>query len=51
MTWREKTVVKILLLVARMLCEDPAIEAEVKHLANHISVHAPEIEAGAGERG
>ena len=39
MTFREKTVIAILLLVARMLCEDPAHSQEIKHLANHISIH------------
>jgi hypothetical protein len=42
MTWREKLVARILLLVARLVCDDPAIRDEIKHLSNHIGVHAPE---------
>lgn len=41
MTWREKTVVAILLIVARMLTDDPAIRAEVKNLATNVAVNAP----------
>lgn len=40
MTWREKTVVAILLLVARMLCDDEVQAGEIKNLATHISVKA-----------
>ena len=41
MTWKEKTVVAILLLVARMLAEDTVIADEIKKLAINISVYAP----------
>lgn len=41
MTWREKVVAHILLLLARMLTEDPAIADELKKLSAHISVNAP----------
>lgn len=40
MTWRAKTVVAILLLVARML-DEGEWQHELRTLANHISVHAP----------
>lgn len=45
MTWREKTLVSILLLVARIVAAgigefDPALAADLKSLATHISVHA-----------
>lgn len=39
MTWREQLVARILLLVARMVCDDPALDAEIKTLATHIGVH------------
>lgn len=42
MTWKQKTVVAILLLVARMLADEPWA-SEVKNLANHISVHCKEV--------
>lgn len=45
MTWREKIVVHILLLIARMLADDPAIATEIKNLSTRISVRAPESEA------
>lgn len=41
MTWREKTIATILLLIARMLADDPAIAADLKTLATHISVYGP----------
>lgn len=41
MSWREKTIVAILLIVARMLVEDDVLSRELKALANHISVWAP----------
>lgn len=37
MTWKEKTIARILLLIARMLAEDSAIADELRHLSNHIS--------------
>lgn len=37
MTWREEMVARILLLVARMLCEDAAVAQEIKHLSNRVS--------------
>ena len=44
MTWREKVLVKVLLIVARIFADDPEIALEVKNLSTHISVHAPEQE-------
>lgn len=41
MTWRESVVVKLLLLVARMLCDDAAIAQTIRELSTHIAVHAP----------
>jgi hypothetical protein len=38
MTFREKIAVRLLLLVARMFTDDPAIEAEIKALSTHIFV-------------
>ena len=40
MTWREQLVARILLIIARMVATDPVLAAELKHLANHISVDA-----------
>ena len=51
MTWKEKTVVAILLLVARMLCEDSVYAQEIKTLATHIGVNAPKAGSEGGERG
>lgn len=45
MTWREKFVVHVLLLVARMLADDPVFATEIKNLSNNIAVHAPKLEA------
>jgi hypothetical protein len=42
-TWREKIVVHLLLLVARMLADDPAIAADIKALSNKVSVEAPKV--------
>lgn len=39
LTWREKTVVAILLLVARMLLLDGQVRDEIKTLATNVSVH------------
>lgn len=44
MTWREKLVARLLLLVARMVCDDPAIRQEIQTIATHINVKAPEPE-------
>lgn len=36
-SWRQRTVIAILLLVARWCAEDEASKAEIQHIANHIS--------------
>lgn len=41
MSWRQKTTIAILLLVARMLADDEWAR-EIKNLANHIAVHKEE---------
>lgn len=41
MTWREKTVARILLILAKMLTSDGPIRDEIKTLATHIAA-APE---------
>jgi hypothetical protein len=43
MTWKQKTVIRILLIVAEMLA-DAEWRKEVRTLATHISVNAPERE-------
>lgn len=44
MTFREHLVIRILLLVARIVADDE-LAVEIKHLANHISVHVPKEDA------
>jgi hypothetical protein len=36
MTWREKLVVRILLLVAKMMCEDASISREIERLSTTV---------------
>ncbi len=36
--WQSKAVIRILMLVAQMLCLDPEWKQEVKHLANHLAI-------------
>lgn len=43
MSWREKTVIRILLIIARMFVADGATGEELKHLASHINVWTPEV--------
>lgn len=40
MNWRELLIAKILLILARMVADDPAIASELKNLQSHIQVHA-----------
>jgi len=42
LTWREKTVIKILLLVAKIVADNTQLSDEIQTLANHIG-------AGFGE--
>lgn len=37
MTWREITIAKILLLIAKIISEDDELTLELKNLSNHIS--------------
>jgi hypothetical protein len=39
MTWREKTVIRILLIIAGLLAEDAALSREIQALANHVAVY------------
>lgn len=48
MTWRERTVVRILLIVARIVYKDPGLCEEIDKLANHISC-APADPGPSGE--
>lgn len=41
MNWREKTVIRILMVVAELLCT-PEWHERVKSLAVHLSVHLPD---------
>ena len=47
MTWREKLIARILLIIARMVADDPMIAADLKNLSNHIEQRAPEAKAEA----
>lgn len=40
MTWKEKTIARILLIIAGMLAEDPKLLAEIKTLSTSISANA-----------
>lgn len=40
---REKTVIRILLLVARILASDQKLKDDIQHLANHISAYVPDV--------
>jgi len=42
MTWRDKTVIRILLIVAKMIAR---IAKEIQDLSNHVSVNSPKCEA------
>lgn len=39
MNWRELLIAKILLIIARMVADDPAIATELKNLSTHINMH------------
>lgn len=41
MSARERLVVRILLLVARIVAGEETLAAEIKNLANHIELHGP----------
>lgn len=40
MSWKEKTIARILLILARMMSEDVWLKRELETLSTHISVHA-----------
>ena len=46
MTWREKTIARILLILAGMLAEDATLAQELRHLSSHIGVNAPSPSTG-----
>jgi hypothetical protein len=39
MTWKQILIARLLLLIARMVADDPVIANELKNLTAHISVH------------
>lgn len=39
MTFKEQTIARILLIIARMLSDDPALSKEISELKTHIQVH------------
>ena len=41
LTWRQKTVIRILMLVAHIVAEDADTKKELQAVANHISVWSP----------
>lgn len=45
MSWSDRTVIAILLLVARIIAGEPELAAEIKTLANHIAVNTPRVDA------
>jgi hypothetical protein len=42
--WREKSVIRILLLVAKIIAGNDELSQQIQHLANHISAWAPETD-------
>jgi hypothetical protein len=47
MTWKDKLIARLLLLLATMLADDPMLKDELHKIATHISVNAPKIEQAA----
>jgi hypothetical protein len=43
LSFRERTVILVLLLVARMFADDPTMEGEIKALSNRISLYKSEV--------
>ena len=43
-TWKERTIAKILLLLAQLLSEDPELTKKLQHLATEINMNAPKSE-------
>lgn len=48
MTWRDEFVAKILLLVARMFCDDPALAQDIKNLSNAVGAAKYDKRDGPG---
>jgi hypothetical protein len=46
MTWKQKTIVRILLFIAQMLADDDWAKKELGHISNHITTHRDEAEEG-----
>ena len=42
MTWREKTIIRILMFIAGMMAESDEVKKELSNLATHISVNCAE---------
>ncbi len=42
MTFKEKAIIRILLVIAKLLCEDDSLRRDIEQLSTHISVHAKE---------
>ena len=40
LTWRQRTMLRILLLVAKWLSEDAWLKTEIDHIDNHIGCHS-----------
>jgi hypothetical protein len=45
MTFREQIVARILLILARMLADDPVLREELKHLGTHVQVNGSKVAA------
>ncbi len=41
MNWKDTTIASILLLICRMITDDPALRENLKNLANHLSYNVP----------
>lgn len=41
MSWREQLVARLILLVARLVCDDPTIANELRTISTHVCVNAP----------
>lgn len=41
MTWLDRTIIKILLIIAKMMARSPELTKELETLATHISVWCP----------
>lgn len=39
MTWKETTIARILLILARMLADEQSLTLELQNLSNHITTH------------